>query len=364
VSDAIWFDPDDCGLKTVESAKRQRALADAERKRKHAEEERKRAEAERERNEAAERKRRLEEQKRQIAEQKRREEEARRKAHEETLMAKPKNNPLEGEIVGTVNKPKLYAPQLPTLPEPKAELRPLDLSHFEQQIREAAATLDMSQPEGWLDSWFGRPDHRLKVKTARAEQVALLVTALTQIIDQHRRAVEAMAAVQKAKYQLALDRYEAMKIAAEKQYQVELARRNVERQDAIEDAKARAEIARYEAEAREAGLRGRPAPPPLPPPPAPAPVDEAAQRREAARQVRKEQNDLAFEELNEKAQHDQRVHSHAIEEATKIYRDLDLLAEQKFDRIRRLLDSYKVDASVLPTAIREFMEEEEGADTI
>jgi hypothetical protein len=155
-----------------------------------------------------------------------------------------------------------------------------------------------------------------------------------------------------------------MKIAAEKQYQVELARRNVERQDAIEDAKARAEIARYEAEAREAGLRGRPAPPPLPPPPAPAPVDEAAQRREAARQVRKEQNDLAFEELNEKAQHDQRVHSHAIEEATKIYRDLDLLAEQKFDRIRRLLDSYKVDASVLPTAIREFMEEEEGADTI
>jgi hypothetical protein len=93
-------------------------------------------------------------------------------------------------------------------------------------------------------------------------------------------------------------------------------------------------------------------------------VDDAARRKEAARQTRKEQNDLALDELDEAAQFDQEKVSRARTEATKIYQDTHMLADERFDRIRRVLESYKVDVSVLPKAIREFMEEEGDADTI
>ena len=129
------------------------------------------------------------------------------------------------------------------------------------------------------------------------------------------------------------------------------------------------------ARGREAGLRGRPAPPPAPTPAPvggttqtpgapPPPFDETAFRREVERRKRKEKNDVAMDQLDEASQFQQDVVSRAIENARKIYHDEGKTADERFDRIRRMLESYKVDTNVLPQAMREFMEEnEEDPDT-
>lgn len=372
---SFWIDPDGPSFDFLkkcleESAERVREREEAERKRKLAEEEAKRVEAELRRKLAEEQERRRNEQ-----EQRRREEEHRRRteAEQQRRLAateaalvrvsseiqhlRTQNQHLEEKMTKRI---EILPPAagIPALPQPEAELPQLDLTLFEAQIREAASSLDLKKPEGWLDKWFGRPDHRIRKKTERAELLACLVAATKGIILEYQRAIEAVAAVQRAKYQLFIDRLEAILKIMEAQYRTELARRNVERQDAIEDAKARAEIARYHAEAREAGLRGYPAPPPPPPPPAPAappPVDQFTREKDEARRAKQQEADLHIQDTDIRADAAEKKVARARARAIEIFNNSELNTGETRERIYAVLDEFGFDTSILPEKIRDFL---------
>jgi hypothetical protein len=256
----VWLDPRDCGLVTVE----------AERKRKEEMERKRAAEVERNRKAELEERKRREQQERKEA-MKREEED--KKAKTQVLIAQPK-----AEILPP-------APKVPALPPLEIDAMPLpDLSGIEHQMRQATQMLDLNVPEGWLDKWFGRPDHRIRVKTERAELLAGYVGACAAILVEGRRVIEAAGALQREKYQLVIDRLVALHTLMQAYYKLEFARRQAIRQDAIEDAKARETVADHEAKIREHGLRGRPAPPPPPPLPPPPPEDPRAKKKASLQQ--------------------------------------------------------------------------------
>jgi hypothetical protein len=266
----VWLDPSDCGLTTVESAERQR-----------------RAEAERQRREEAARQRKLEEERRKEAERKREAEEKRQREEQEAMRRKEKEEEKAKMQASAQPKGEILppAPKSPALAPLGADAIAVpDFSGLERQIRSAAGMLDLSKPEGWLDSWFYRPDHRIDVKTERGLRLAGYIAACTAIIEEARKAIEASGALQRAKDQLVINRFISLRLLAEEQYRLELARRQAERQDAIEDARTKAEIARHEADAREHSLRGRPKPPPPPPLPTPKPEDPRAKKKAALQQ--------------------------------------------------------------------------------
>ena len=188
------------------------------------------------------------------------------------------------------------ASKVPALALPDASTAPgLDLVEFDRQIRNAAKMLDLSVPEGLLDRMIGRPDHRIDVKTDRARRLAGYIAACTAII-------QAAGSLQDARRQAYLNQLVFLRQVAEENYKLELTRRQVERQDAIEEAKAREIVSEHEAKIRENGLRGRPAPPPppspLPPPPPPTPAELRAKKRDS---LRKELDRLESDEKTELA---------------------------------------------------------------
>src|SRR5262249_47493099 len=85
----------------------------------------------------------------------------------------PKWDVLPPETAGA-NQSNAPVPNAPQLPAALAipEVLPPDLVRMEDQLRKMTATVDLDLPEGWLDSWFGRPDHRLRKKIERAELIA------------------------------------------------------------------------------------------------------------------------------------------------------------------------------------------------
>ena len=99
-------------------------------------------------------------------------------------------------------RPEILPPasRVPALPALDLEAMQLpDLSNLKQQIRNAAEMLDLSVPEGLLDKWFGRPDHRIEVKTERGPLLAGYVIACTAVW-------EAARAHQNTCHQIYLDR--------------------------------------------------------------------------------------------------------------------------------------------------------------
>jgi hypothetical protein len=335
----VWIDPNDCGL----------AIVEAERKR--------REEAERQRKENAERQRREEIQRQQRQE---RERQRRERQREEAMRRKEEDERAKTQALAKQPKPEILppVPKVPALPPLEIDAMPLpDLSGIEHQMRQAAQMLDLDVPEGRLDRWFGRLDHRIAVKTDRGELLARYIGACAEILVEGRRVIEAAGALQRGKYQLVIDRLVALHTLMQAYYKLEFARRQAIRLDQIEDAKARADI-------RELELRGRPAPPPPPPLPAPPQVDEATRQKEEARRSRKDMQELELDERAEAAQFNQDVVSKARADAIKIYQNINMLAGERFERIRRVLDSYKVPVTILPKGLQEFMQEEEDASTL
>jgi hypothetical protein len=362
----VWVDPHGRAL---------RFLDEIERQRKEEAERRQREEVERRQKEALERKRKAdaEECKHRLeAEQKRRKERA-MKREEEKKAAKTL-------ALTTQPKAEILPPgsNVPALAPPDACAVPgFNLAEFERQIRQAAKMLNLAEPEGLLDRMFDCPDHRIDVKTDRGRRLAAYVAACTAL-------VQAASGFQNARRQAYLDHLVFLQRVAEEQYKLEaltarsrpqaqiedakgkdeFTRRQAERQDAIEDVQAREIVSEHEARIRENGLRGRPAPPPPPPPPAPVAVDEATRKRDQARREREAKQELHLDEIAEAAAHEQEVVSRSRNEAITIYQDLNKLAGDRFERIRRVLETYKVPITILPKAIQEFMEEEEEASTL
>jgi hypothetical protein len=167
------------------------------------------------------------------------------------------------------------------LPSDTSTTPGLDLVEFERQIRNSANMLNLAEPEGFLDRWFGRPDHRIDVKTERAQRLKGYITACTAII-------EAAGSLQDARGQVYLNQLILRRRVAEENYKLELTQRQVERQDAIEEARAREIVSEHEAKIRENNLRGRPTPPapppPLPPPPPPTPAELRAKKKASLKQ--------------------------------------------------------------------------------
>jgi hypothetical protein len=293
----VWLDPRDCGLVTVE----------AERKRKEE------------------------------AEQSAREEPAK------TLALVPQS---KAEILPP-------APNTMALPSEALEPPELNLCEFERQIRVATQMLDLSEPEGWLDRLFDRPDHRIDVKTERARRLAGYISACTDI-------QEAARGFQDARRQQYIDQVVFLQRAAEEQYKFERAQRQAQRQDAIEDAKAREIVADHEAKIREHGLRGRPSLPPPPPPPAPKlpSLEEVAELRRA--EVRRAAEDkLAIEaDAQEVAANaaEERV-TRAKKRCIAIYQESDILAGEKHARIVAVLDEFGYKYDILPRGVAEFIEQ-------
>ena len=329
----VWIDPSDCGLSTVEAAEQKR-----------------KQEVERQQREEMARKRRQE------AEQRRKEYEERQrrwKAMEAVKQMHDEKNATKTQAL--VNQPKREilppAPKAPALPLPDANSLGLpDLSKLEGQIRQATKMLDLSVPEGWLDRWFGRPNHRIDVKTDRGQRLAGYIDACTAIL-------EAARAHQASRYQIYLDQVAFLRRVAKEQCQLELTRRRAERQDAIESAHAMETVAMHEGNTREHNLRGRPSiPPPVLPPP--APVDEATRKREAARREKQELLDLDLQELDLKAEAGQEKVTRAKTKATEIFRNVSLSSGEVRARIQEVLDAYNLDWTILPLRIAEFMETE------
>jgi|GEM_PF-5035201 len=268
----VWIDPADCGLPTVEATERKRK-EEAERQR---------------RQEVAQRRQEYEErQRRWKAEEAMKRKEEEEKARNHALVAQPK-----AEILPPAAK-------VPALPLPDANSLGLpDLSDLERQIRHSAKMLDLSVPEGTLDNWFGRPNHRIAVKTDRAQLLFGYIAACGSIMESARQTIEAAGAAQRARYQLQIDRLTAYRSLMTEYYRLECAHREALRQEAIKDAKARTEIAKHEADAREHALRGRPLPPSPPPPPPPKPEDPRAKNKARLQQ---ELQRLAKEEKEELA---------------------------------------------------------------
>ncbi|MBZ5545578.1 MAG: hypothetical protein LAO07_18190 [Acidobacteriia bacterium] len=325
----VWIDPKDCGLPAVEAAERKRREAE-DRKRKE-ETERQQRELERQRKEEAMRRQAEEEQ-----------------ARTQALTKQPKPEFLppspEGLVLSSATSKSL------TLPAFDCEALALpDLTRLERQIRDAADTLDLSLPEGFLDRWFGRPNHRIAVKTERGELLAGYISACSAILEEARKAMETEGALQRAKHQIYIERLVAQRTAMQEYYKLELARRQVLRQDAVEDAKAKFEVEQYAANAE---ITRRSA---LPPAPITPPVDEATRKREATRRSRQEQIDMHLEEQEEWAAASEESVARARTRCIEIYCELNARDGDKRARIQRVLDHYNLDASILPVAIEELM---------
>jgi hypothetical protein len=217
------------------------------------------------------------------------------------------------------------------------------------------ATLDFNLPEGWLDRWFGRPNHRLQVKVERADLIAQFQARVVEIMRQRRHAAEEVRALNQVYYQQLLDALVAWSNAAEQHYRVFLSKERVAQERQIAAAKAGAEIERHNADAAEHRARARNAQRELlPPPPPPPPFDPL----EEARRKRREAQELKLQELEDEAEFAQEKVMRAKAEAITIYQASFMCDDEKRTRIWRVLEAFGLNPSILPPAIQDLMEED------
>jgi len=243
---------------------------------------------------------------------------------------------------------------------------PADLTRFEHQVRQMAATLDFDIPEGFLDRWFDRRNHRLQVKIERLELIRQFQSMITAQIREHCNAAEALRQFNQIRYQQVFDALIAWATAAEHHCRIALAHERVENERMIEAAKTRAEIAKhaaqvavYERQIRDAQREPLPPPPPLAPPPPPPPPDPDQLKREAAQRQRKLEHELALDELDEAAAFRGEKTKKGLAAILRVFADANLCQAARRAKILELLDVYEVDESLLPTGVQELVESED-----
>jgi hypothetical protein len=261
---------------------------------------------------------------------------------------------LPPEQASTVGTPEFSAPRppMPIAPDNLSD----DLLQLEHQVRQMAITLDMNLPEGRLDGWVGRPNHRVAKKTERAVLIAEFEAVRLRQIQNRAEAVRALDQV---RYQHFLDRLIAWSNLADQHYRILLAKERVEQERQIAAAKARAEIERYDADGAEHRARASNAlREPLPPPQPPNPVDEATLKRQAAQQARKHANEVKLDEMKDEAEFRSDKTTQAIDEILKVFGNPSMRKAARLARILELMDAYQINESVLPSGVRELIEEE------
>jgi hypothetical protein len=255
-------------------------------------------------------------------------------------------------------RPLPMAPEPPKPPEP-AFSPALDLAPMERTIRQMMGTLDFQLPEGLLDAFFGRRNHRMTVKIERAELITRFQAAVTAKLQEQCNAAEEIRRHNQIRYQQVLDALIFWRTAAEEHYRLFLARERIEHERAIEAAKTQAEIAKYEREVRDTRRDLVPPAPPQPAPPPPTPEEIAEARRTAARRERDEDVELKLDELDAAARLGEEKVSRAKAKAIEIYRRLDMRKDEKRSRIVEILTAYELNEGILPEALRELLEEDD-----
>ena len=224
-----------------------------------------------------------------------------------------------------------------------------ELATLREIFDETMEVFDLSQSEGMLDSVFGRPEHRIRKKTERAELLGHYADAYIAQLRRFRTALEELGKTNDLKRQEYISRVRATRELAEEHIRLQLVAEEAQRKQRVEGAKAKAEIAKYEGEARSAARD------PEPPPPAPDPLEEARRRRAMKAELHLQERETAAEVAGETV-------TAAKAQANEVYRNLKMTSGEKRTRIRAALDAYGVDERVLPPAILELLDEEEFCD--
>jgi len=134
------------------------------------------------------------------------------------------------------------------------------LPSLEELLAETFSMLDLSAPEGFLDSLFEDTDQRIAKKTGRARHLAQFRAALIDNIDSLCKFAAKCAELDQIRFQALIDRVRLERKLRVEQHRLSSAERAAERQEAIEDAEAEAHIA----ECKRRGLEAVPASVPQP----------------------------------------------------------------------------------------------------
>jgi hypothetical protein len=140
-------------------------------------------------------------------------------------------------------------------------------------------TIDLTEREGITDCLFGRPNHRIDIKTERALRLAQFKGALVANIVEMRRAIEEVRALNRARHEQYLDNFIFQRQTLEEQARLIYAQAAAARREAVEEAQNSALIAKCRAEAELARRSALPPPPPPPPPPVLPPEDPRAKNK-------------------------------------------------------------------------------------
>jgi hypothetical protein len=281
---------------------------------------------------------------------------------ERTSDAKGRGNTLKHSIWDPEIMPptKTEAEAEPYIPQPPApaDIGPqLDaaMRRFEHLLKTSLKAFDLDEPEGFLDKYvFERKDHRLAVKIARSASTVELLNSFGKTLEAAERAEETLRRLNRSQQQEYIEQLHLAYTALTLRYRLAHARAATQRQEETEMAKARAEVARYAREARDAESDLRPAPPLPPPPP---PVDIRALRREEARRDAEETINARLDATEVAANGAEEKVARAKKRCVEIYQDVQMRAGEKQVRIQEVLDAYNYPWSILPPAIREFMED-------
>ncbi len=261
---------------------------------------------------------------------------------------KPSRRPTSEEVslVRTSVVHPIVAPAIDALGLPiQLESSSRELATLREIFDETMEVFDLSQSEGVLDSVFGRPEHRIRKKTERAELLGHYTDAYIAQLSRFRTALEELGKANDLKRQEYISRVRATRELAEEHIRLQLVAHEAQRKQRVEDAKAQAEIAKYEGEARNAARN-----PELPPPP-PDPLEEARRRRAMKAELHIQENETAAEVAGETI-------TAAKAQAIEVYRNLRITDGEKRTRILAILDAFGVDQSILPPGIQELLEEE------
>jgi hypothetical protein len=252
----------------------------------------------------------------------------------------------EGALVrASVVVPEIVAPDLAPMPEPSRR----ELARLKDLHHESMDALDLSKPEGSLDAWFGRPNHRIRKKIERAELLEPYKQKVINHLRQMRQAMEEVQKMNEIERREYLDKVKAAREAAEEKLRLALVAREARRREAIEEARAQATIANYESQARNSQRDL------LPPPPQPDPLEQSWREKRQEKELRLQEHEIEAEYGGDKV-------TRANDEAMKVFRNRYMTEGEQRMRIIEILNAYDLDADVLPEGIQKLLEEEEFHD--
>jgi len=240
---------------------------------------------------------------------------------------------------------------------------PVDMTALKKLLERMPGLLDPDAPEGNSDL-FWLPDRedadsRLANNIKGAQRLRGYVEEYTRTVQELQRAIEATGSLnqeQARQHLSALHLHAELLIAQQRdKYASEAAARK----NQVEAAKDKAEIARYDAEAEKHRQSAIPRPvvvvsPPTPPEP-PREVDEATRKRQEASRRRQADIAIHLDEFSDRAAAEQEKIANAVNLSAEIYCNINKSEGEKRSRIQRVLDTYKLDLSSLPSGMQEFM---------